>query len=794
MIKFRHLFVTVASFTACVAGYAQQDVTATYLQNPSFESGLDGWANEGMQTQTNSYFSIKDGRTYCESWVNRGQQLGNRAVSQTIANLPMGRYELSAATLHIQQASANSTDNAGDPQTGACIFAGASSTPINSLTERKVQFVSLGSEVTIGMRAVDATGNWVCVDNFRLVYLGDATTADIAQALLDRVAEIEAGTMDLRMQNVERQAMTQKISQARQLAANAAGTSVEAYLASVKDMLAQLDAAEADCLASAALYDKLDNRIEHATKALDWLKEDPNKVATLQTAINVANAKAQNFDLTDTQLTEAEAELLAAIRSVDKEIYTAQWMLGDVTNPDNEWYIGRTVESRDWVLFWQKGYGDKVPVNARCGNFTVNAYETLDHAQTAFTFYADSLHFIDRNNSKTQQYKMIIRLRYEPTEWEATGSGIDDKIGLLTLTPWAQTSRNWQTVYHEVGHCFQYQTHCDNGDMNGWMYEVGRNGCAFWEQCAQWQAYKIMPFDQFTNEWYNDYLKNTYKHILHESPRYNNYFVQDYWTMLHGWDFIGRLWNESVKPEDAVQAYQRITDITNDEFNDEMWDCAARFATWDIPHLEPYHKNAWTRRQQPTLTLDDEGYWVIDPENALENTGHNIIQLNAPTDATTVSVEFQGLAGDERYRQYYWTKAGWRYGFVAYLADGSRVYGSPGRAANKSGNKEVVTFECPANCKRLWLVVSGAATEYRVHGWDDNDKNDEQYGYRVRFDNTNLIGNANTNFSGVEDVTIAPAAPQGIYTLSGIQLPADTNPSTLPSGFYIVNGKKLLIP
>lgn len=788
----KRYFIGAAAIAMGLTAFAQQDVTGSYLQNPSFESGLDGWVSEGMQTQTNSYFSIKDGKTYCESWVNRGQQLGSRAVSQTIANLPIGRYELSAATLHIQQASSNSTDNAGDPQTGACIYAGAASTPINSLSERTVQFVSLGGEITIGMRAADATGNWVCVDNFRLTYLGDATAADIAQCLLDRVAEIEAGTMTLSMQNTARNTMQQKIAQARQLANTPTGTA-ETYLASVKDMLALLAAAEADCLASAELYASLNARIDHATQALDWIKDDADKVATLQAAINVANGQAQNFDLTDAQLVQAEADLLAAIRSVDKAIYTANWMLGDVTNPDNDWYIGRTVESRDWVLFWQKGYGDKVPVNARCGNYTVNAYETLEHAQTAFSFYADSLHFIDRNHSKTQEYKMIIRLRYEPTEWEATGSGIDDKIGLLTLTPWAQTSRNWQTLYHEVGHCFQYQTHCDNGDMNGWMYEVGRNGCAFWEQCAQWQAYKIMPYDQFTNEWYNDYLKNTYKHILHESPRYNNYFVQDYWTMLHGWDFIGRLWNESVKPEDAVQAYQRITGITNDQFNDEMWDCAARFATWDIPHFEPYHKNAWTRRPQPTFTLDDEDYWVINPENALENTGHNIIQLNAPANATTVSVEFQGLAGDDRFRQYYWTKAGWRYGFVAYLADGTRVYGTPGRAADKSGNKEVVTFDCPANCKNLWLVVSGAATEYRVHGWDDNDKNDEQYGYRVRFDNTNLKGKANTNFSGIEDVTISTPAPEGIYTLTGIRLNA-TSTADLPSGIYIVNGKKVLIP
>jgi len=61
---------------------------------------------------------------------------------------------------------------------------------------------------------------------------------------------------------------------------------------------------------------------------------------------------------------------------------------------------------------------------------------------------------------------MIIRLRYS-SDWEASGSGVDNTIGLLTLTSWALTSRGGQTIAHEVGHCFQYQVHCDNNNNNG---------------------------------------------------------------------------------------------------------------------------------------------------------------------------------------------------------------------------------------------------------------------------------------------------------------------------------------
>lgn len=786
------LAVLATALAAPLGAVAADDVTSTYVKNPSFEQGMEGWTNSGMQTQTNAYFSIKDGKTYAEAWVNRGSKLGDVSVEQTLTGLQPGKYRMIASTLHIQQKASNSAENAGDPQTGGFIFADSKSAPIDTMKERSVEFMVLGAEATIGARTSGSTANWICVDNFRLQYLGALADADYITALNEKIAYVESDILPLRMQNTWRQVMTAALSDAKVLAANP-GTGVAAK---VQTMMQRLDEAIANCKASAARYDALEARIDHAGKVLEWIAGNDQKVAALQAAINAANAKLNDTTLTDDQIKAAIDALNAAIREADKEIYAPSWSLGDINNPDNAWYIGRTIESKNWILFWEKPYGEEVPVNFNCGGHKVNAWETIEHAQTAFDFYTDSLKFINRATSKTNTYKMVIKLRYSESDWEATGSGVDDTIGLLTLTPWAQTSRNWQTLFHEVGHCFQYQTHCDNGDKNGWMYSIGPNGCGFWEQCAQWQAYKIMPYDQFNNEWFNGYLDNVHKHILHESPRYNNYMVQDYWTMLHGWDFIGRLWNESEKPEDAVQAYQRITGISNDEFNDEMWDCAARFATWDIPHFEPYHNNSWTRRKQPKMHKDEQGYFVIDSLVAVQNTGHNIIQLNAPKEACTVKAAFQGLAGDKRFRQTrFVNRAGWRYGFVALLKDGTRVYGEPGDKANYNAQTDTVSFECPANCERLWLVVSGASTRYRQHGWDDVEDNDDHYGYSVKFHNTNLLGEANNEFDSIESIAAdaKAQAPSGVFTLTGVKVRDDADTSGLAPGIYIVNGKKTMI-
>jgi len=108
-------------------------------------------------------------------------------------------------------------------------------------------------------------------------------------------------------------------------------------------------------------------------------------------------------------------------------------------------------------------------------------------------------------------------------------------------------------------------------------------------------------------------------------------------------------------------------------------------------------------------------------------------------------VTFQGKAGASGFRSLNSDKAGWRYGFVALLKDGTRVYSEMAAAkyangANPSGS---LNFTVPANCDKLWLIVTGAPQTYWAHVWDDNDANDEQWPYQVQLANTNLLGETN---------------------------------------------------
>lgn len=89
--KFIHFLM--AGALVCWSSYtlhAQTEVTDTYLKNPSFENNFTDWDNAGMQTQTNTSFSKKDGNTYVEQWVGQGNKVADAHVSQTLTSLKNG--------------------------------------------------------------------------------------------------------------------------------------------------------------------------------------------------------------------------------------------------------------------------------------------------------------------------------------------------------------------------------------------------------------------------------------------------------------------------------------------------------------------------------------------------------------------------------------------------------------------------------------------------------------------------------------------------------------------------------
>jgi hypothetical protein len=429
--------------------------------------------------------------------------------------------------------------------------------------------------------------------------------------------------------------------------------------------------------------------------------------------------------------------------SAQKTVYIPKFITStgmDLNNSSSQWCYSRSTETDNVVVFWEAGFGSN-PSTAS-GTYRVDVSALTKVAEKSYSMYLDSLKFAIKGSSVTDKYKLMIFLLFT-TEWSAYGSGEDNLVGTLHVNPAAANIDN--VVAHEIGHCFQYVTGCDSD--GGYQYGFGTNasgGNGFWEQCAQWMSFKVYPEKQFTESDFSVYVNSNHLNILHETPRYANYFIMDYWTYKHDKTFIGKLWRDSRSPEDPVETYKRLSSITQAQFNDEIYEHASRLTTWDIPVIKSYGANYIDRRAQVKMNLTSDKYWLIDTSVCIENYGYNSIKLNAPSQATDVSVLFKGKAGASGFRALKTDKGGWHYGFVALLKDGTRKYSDMGTANVVSGAnpEQSLTFSCPANCSKLWLVVSGAPQEHWRHAWDDNNTNDEHWPYQVQFSNTNLLGQA----------------------------------------------------
>lgn len=410
----------------------------------------------------------------------------------------------------------------------------------------------------------------------------------------------------------------------------------------------------------------------------------------------------------------------------------------------SQWSYARSRQSEHFIVFWDKGYGTNDPGSSETAQaYRVDIDDLLTKAEEFYEINVTALKFAEPGSSKLDHYKMMIFLFYQ-TEWLATGSGYDDTIGALWVSP-NTCQPVGATIAHEIGHSFQYQVFADLGNGAGFRYGFGGNGGnGFWEQTAQWQAHQSYPEQNFTSFDFTVYTENYHRHVHHELYRYASYFIHEYWADKHGLDIIGRIWREAKQPEDPIQAYMRITNISTDALNDEIYDAATRFVTWDLDALRSYGEDYIGLHKFGSTKLDD-GSHRVSYEFAPGTTGYNVIRLNVPDAGTQISADFTGLVNEAGYNQVNDPgRAGWRYGYVALLNDGSRTYSDM-----SSGTTNTVTFTVPENCSKLWFVVTGAPGSYMPHAWDEDQTNDDQWPYKVKFSNTNIYGEV--IFDGTEE-------------------------------------------
>lgn len=440
------------------------------------------------------------------------------------------------------------------------------------------------------------------------------------------------------------------------------------------------------------------------------------------------------------------------------------------SDPDNKytWSKTRSKESDNFIVFWQNTYGSTIPTNAS-SSYRVDIDDLLAKAERYYELNVTQLKFADLSVSKLNKYKIIIVLNHT-TEWVCYGGGYDFECAALWLSP----NTCWpvgQAVAHEIGHSFQYMCYSDYRKETGFHSAIGQ-GATIWEQTAQWQSVMAHPEQMFSQS--HSVFKNAHNYAFsHEWQRYQSYWYHYYLAEKYGDDIVGRIWRHEVDtPMDFNQVYMDLMGYTAEDLYREYMDYAMRLVTWDLDACREYGKNYIGDFAYNYVPLGGTKYQVAYA-SCPQATGFNVIPLNVPVAGTTISTRFTALRqgdklaegdpalflngesvyGESGLTKYNYLseanartfKRGFRLGYVALLNDGTRVYDCADSIYCYSRVKDSVdvAFTVPENVERMWLVVSPALSDYMVHKWDDNYKNDDQWPYQVEFEGTNLYGSPN---------------------------------------------------
>ncbi len=461
--------------------------------------------------------------------------------------------------------------------------------------------------------------------------------------------------------------------------------------------------------------------------------------------------------------------------------YNKDTLLYSESDPENKytWSKSRSKESENYIVFWDKNYGNTNPTNAPSA-YSVDIDDLLKKCEGFYAMNVGKLAFCDEKNSNVSKYKMLVLLNHT-TEWVCYGGGYDDVIGALWLSP--STSKPvGHAVGHEVGHSFQYQVYADLKAYSGFRTAIG-SGSTFWEQTAQWQSNQSYPELKWNESW--GLFKNTHNYAMtHEWHRYQSYWWHYYLAEKYGIDAIGSLWRFNPgRGADPNESLMLMKGMSAADLYMEYFRYAMKMATMDIDNVRDEADPYISTLRYDYVSLGGTKYQVTY-SSCPQSTGFNIIQLNVPSAGTEISTQFTSLAngaplanGDAK--QYFdgdkfttanvsaynsntkYGNRGFHLGYVALMNDGSRryLYDEKVYCAATDASKsveETVSCVVPEGVKKLFLVVSPAPSQYIQHKWDTDITTDDQWPYTIEFQGTNLFGAASLSDDlSISDVEIA---------------------------------------
>lgn len=369
------------------------------------------------------------------------------------------------------------------------------------------------------------------------------------------------------------------------------------------------------------------------------------------------------------------------------------------------------------VYFWEKGFGKDISkAPALDGEDMTFDFEAMKIAAERFyIYYRDTLKFI-APGSLADKYRMMVMINYSK-ESTAYGGSYDNVIGAIWVTPSRLREERFNCVAHELGHAFQAQIAAD-----GLTSASG----PLWEVTSQWMLFHVNP-DWMTEENYHwkNYMKNTHIYPFSEKIMYCSPYLAEYWSSKHGLEIMSRIWRNNTDVHDPILIYQSQTGIGQKEFNDECFDAALHFITYDLDRIRTYakpYRNAHVSRLVP-LEGKDNCYKISD-KMVPQCYGYNGVELNIPTTGSDIKLSLTGVMPED-------FKGEWNYALLPVKNDSIADYNVALRAQTVDGKGKEICYKVPEDgLSHLWLVVNAVP---EVH---NSDKVETAWNYTVTIEGT----------------------------------------------------------
>ena len=397
--------------------------------------------------------------------------------------------------------------------------------------------------------------------------------------------------------------------------------------------------------------------------------------------------------------------LVSNLVYAQKKLYIPKDLQGMNLKADtSKWSLNRSIETDDLIFMWERGFGNDVsnPPQLKGHDMSFNLLNLRDRIQTFYHFFRDTLGFVTPHyQSKADHYKMMVMVNYS-LDGTAYGGTYDNFIGALWVAPNRIQDTKMNCMAHELGHSFQAQIMADS---------IGQcwGGTGFFEMASQWMLWQVNP-DWITDENYHfeAFKTLTHKAFLHMDNIYHSPYVLQWWSDLHGRQFIAELFRQGVIGEDPVMTYKRMNGLSQSAFCDEIFRGYQHLVNFDFTH-------AYKETRQYASTFNTELETCSDgwlrPKSLPEGYGFNAIKLDDRVNLNSPIFHLH-LRGNQL-----------RYGFVGITTNGESIYSDVNATSFTSNGQPL---------KHLYLIIMGAPEHHADVMTHGNTPEYKQYPYEFQ--------------------------------------------------------------